>query len=40
MNGITDPSLSQAKLSLAMDLKKIAHNFDVMMDYLTNHVSH
>ncbi len=40
LNGITDPSLVQAKISLTRNTKKCAYNFDSTMEYLTIQVLH
>ena len=40
LNGITDPSLAQAKLSLAANEEKYGRDFDATVEYLTTQVSY
>ncbi len=40
VNGITDPLIAQAKLSLDVKWNQYSNNFDVIVEYLMNQVSH
>ncbi len=40
LNGIMDPSLAQAKLSLEANRKMYSGNFDATIEYLMNQVQH
>ncbi len=40
LNGITDPSLAQAKLSFEADCDQYSGDFDATVEYLMNQVTH